>query len=783
MIKKGIISLLTISILSSLPADAITQPVNQVNHKGFSVGKGHFMLDGEPFTIKAAELHYPRIPRPYWDQRIKMSKALGMNTICLYVFWNFHEENEGEFDFSGQKDLREFIRLCAENDMMVILRPGPYVCAEWEMGGLPWWLLNEKDLRLRENDPLFLHRVGNFEHAVAEQVRDLTVSNGGPIIMVQVENEYGAYGVDKPYVASIRDMLRKEYGEDVELFQCDWNSNFLNNGLDDLTWTMNFGTGADIDEQFRRLKEVRPDSPLMCSEFWSGWFDKWGANHETRPADAMIEGIDEMLSKDISFSLYMTHGGTNWGHWAGANSPGYAPDVTSYDYDAPIDEAGRPTEKYRLLRSVMEKYNGGLPLPSMPDTFAVAPIPEFRIESVAPLFYNLPDGIFTDSIVNMESLGQGFGSLLYSTNIPGNVKGEALLRVDELHDFGQIFLNDGFIGTIDRRLNEKSIRLPEIKPGDKLDILVEATGRINFGRAINDMKGITNAVSIKSADGEVTDLKGWRISRLPDVYDFYKEQRFLPIGSFTPGNDGRLPRGVYTGNFNIDTPADTYLDFSDWGKGLVYVNGHGIGRIWEIGPQQTLYMPGCWLKEGENEIVIFDILGPRLATVRGLTSPIVDTLANHPLDGIHGEAASYEPDARKSLLYDGSIKQGNGWQIIEFDPTAGQYLEIEIVSTHDGTVPAIAELYLLDDVGNRIGRDAWSVAYISGENPDGNHTGDKAFDLQESTYWSPSPDAGQSQKLVIDLGRQYITRGIELLPRMEKGAPGAPKHVRISIGG
>ena len=311
----------------------------------FTVGNKTFLLNGQPFIVKAAEVHYPRIPRPYWEHRIQMCKALGMNAVCIYIFWNIHEQREGEFNFTGNNDVAEFCRLAQKNGLYVIVRPGPYVCAEWEMGGLPWWLLKKKDIRLRERDPYFMERVKIFEEKVGEQLKPLTIQNGGPIIMIQVENEYGSYGEDKPYVSEIRDCLRSIYGKELSLFQCDWSSNFEKNGLDDLTWTMNFGTGANIDQQFRRLGELRPNAPKMCSEFWSGWFDKWGARHETRPAKDMVDGMDEMLSKGISFSLYMTHGGTSFGHWAGANSPGFAPDVTSYDYDAPS------TNMVRTLRS------------------------------------------------------------------------------------------------------------------------------------------------------------------------------------------------------------------------------------------------------------------------------------------------------------------------------------------------------------------------------------------------------------------------------------------------
>jgi len=752
----------------------------------FEAGEGTFLLDGKPFVVKAAELHYPRIPRQYWDQRIKLCKALGMNTVCLYTFWNSHEPREDQFDFTGQNDLRAFVQLCAANDMKVILRPGPYVCAEWEMGGLPWWLLKKKDIRLREGDPYFLERVDRFQKEVAGQVGDLTASHGGPIIMVQVENEYGSYGIDKEYVSAIRDMLRRNFGSDVTLFQCDWASNFLNNGLDDLIWTMNFGTGANVDQQFAKLKEVRPGSPLMCSEFWSGWFDKWGANHETRPAADMIAGIDEMLSKGISFSLYMTHGGTNWGHWAGANSPGFAPDVTSYDYDAPISESGQTTPKYWALRKTLAKYMDGKKQAPVPATVKPIAIPKFAFTEVAPLFTNLPAPKHEQDIKTMEEFDQGFGSILYRTTLPG-LDAPALLTVNDPHDFAQVFVDGKYIGKLDRRNGEKELTLPPCAKGARLDILIEAMGRINFGRAIKDFKGITDNVTLTvDRDGHkfVCDLKGWDVFNIEDAYSTYTGMTdFRPIASVAPDADGRLPRGVYRATFSVKKPSDTFLNFESWGKGLVYVNGHPLGRIWEIGPQQTLYMPGCWLKKGENEILVFDILGPRRAESEGLKEPKLDQLlVQKPL--VHRtEGQLLDLSAEKPVLT-GEFRPGNGWQEVSLDaPVTGRYICLEAVNAIDGgDGAAIAELYVVDDKGERLSREPWTVLYADSEDTKGvNRSADKTFDLQESTYWATVPGDAFPHSIVIDLGATRRVAGLQYLPRMEAEVPGAIKTYRIYV--
>ena len=760
----------------------------------FTVGDKTFLLNGQPFVVKAAEVHYPRIPRPYWEHRIKMCKALGMNTLCLYVFWNIHEQREGEFDFTGNNDVAEFCRLAQKNGMYVIVRPGPYVCAEWEMGGLPWWLLKKKDIKLRERDPYFMERVIIFEEKVGEQLKGLTIQNGGPIIMIQVENEYGSYGEDKPYVSEIRDCLRGIYGNELALFQCDWSSNFEKNGLDDLTWTMNFGTGANINDQFRRLGELRPNAPKMCSEFWSGWFDKWGARHETRPAKDMVDGMDEMLSKGISFSLYMTHGGTSFGHWAGANSPGFAPDVTSYDYDAPINEWGLATPKFWELREMMEKYNDGKKMPAVPKApMPIITVPKFELTEFAP-FYRNQHLIPSVNPQTFEEMDLGWGMTYYVTALP-EVPVQSTLTL-EAHDYAQVFIDDVYIGKIDRVKNEKSLTLPPVKKGQKLAILVEAMGRINFGRAIKDFKGIVGDVIINAEADEYGNeaawtLKKWTMTPISDDYskavkafDANKIEHPLSDG-FAKRENGR---GYYRGYFNLKKVGDTFLNFETWGKGQVYVNGHAMGRIWSIGPQQTLYIPGCWLKKGKNEIIVLDIVGPREAVVWGQAEPELNKLQleksnKHNNIGDKPDLNSATPVAFAAGGGSVAAKPGNGWQTFRFAaPQKGRYLAIEILSTQkDGDRVAIAELYLQGTDGKRLSREPWSTKYANSEEENGNHTGDKVFDLQESTYWQTEKSASAPHLLVIDLGSVQTVSALEYLPRAEQGAPGSVKDFKVYL--
>ena len=772
----------------------------------FTTGDKTFLLNGKPFVVKAAEVHYPRIPRPYWEHRIQMCKALGMNTVCIYVFWNIHEQKEGQFDFTGNNDVAEFCRIAQKNGMYVIVRPGPYVCAEWEMGGLPWWLLKKKDIKLRERDPYFMERVKIFEQKVGEQLAPLTIQKGGPIIMVQVENEYGSYGEDKPYVSEIRDCLRGIYGKELALFQCDWSSNFEKNGLDDLTWTMNFGTGANIDQQFRRLGQLRPNAPKMCSEFWSGWFDKWGARHETRPAKDMVEGMDEMLSKGISFSLYMTHGGTSFGHWAGANSPGFAPDVTSYDYDAPINEYGHATPKFWELRKMMEKYNDGKKMPAVPKApMSIITVPKFELTEFAPFIAAMTKPV-NGTPKTFEEMDMGWGTMMYSTRLP-EITSQSVLT-GEFHDFAQVFIDKKYIGKIDRVKNEKSLTIPAVKEGAELIIIVEGMGRINFGRAIKDFKGIVGDVTLTTEKNDIEMVltpKNWMNVAIPDDYKTAtkaldmvkgvndqvaagKAKGSVPALAFTQGYEGSkklgdiMKPGYHRGYFNLKKVGDTFLNFETWGKGQVYVNGHAMGRIWSIGPQQTLYVPGCWLKKGKNEIIVLDVIGPRKAVVWGQAEPELNKLQLEKSNK-HNNIGD-KPDLNSATpVATGVFKAGNGWQTIQFGKTAkGRYLAIECLSTQkDGERVAIAELYLQGQDGKRLSREPWKTKYANSEDEGGNHLGDKVFDLQESTYWQTEKGASAPHLLVIDLGSEQTVNALEYLPRAEQGAPGSIKNFKVYV--
>ena len=738
----------------------------------FAIGDQTFLLNDKPITIKAAEIHYTRIPGEYWEHRIELCKALGMNTICIYAFWNIHEQEPGKFDFKGQNDIAAFCKLAQKHGMYIMLRPGPYVCSEWEMGGLPWWLLKKEDIQLRSNDPYFLERTQLFMNEIGKELADLQVTRGGNIIMVQVENEYGSYATDKEYIANIRDAVREAGFTEVPLFQCDWSSNFLNNALDDLVWTVNFGTGANIDEQFKTLKEVRPNTPLMCSEFWSGWFDHWGRKHETRDAETMVEGLRDMLDRNISFSLYMTHGGTTFGHWGGANSPAYSAMCSSYDYDAPISEAGWTTPKYFMLRELLAGYmDEGEVQTDVPAALPIIEIPAFELNEVAALFDNLPQPVESEDIKPMEQFNQGWGTILYRTTLPATEAGTTLY-ITEVHDWAQVYVNGQLIGRLDRRRGENSLKLPACAAGSQLDILVEAMGRVNFDKDIHDRKGITEKVELITPDSK-TELKNWQVYSFPVDYAFAKDKKYVK------GSKQDAP-AFYRATFDLDQTGDVFLDMQTWGKGLVWVNGKAMGRFWEIGPQQTLFMPGCWLKKGKNEIIVLDLLGPQEAVVTGITEPILDMLrAEAPMT--HRKAGESLDLSGEKALASGNFKPGNGWQDVLFDaPVQTRFFCLEALNAQDGKERAsIAEFNLLGENGKPVSRQHWQIGYADSEETNGgNFTADKIYDLQESTFWNTARGDSYPHQLVIDLREDVIITGFSYLPRAEENYPGMIKEYK-----
>jgi len=597
--------------------DVNAQPAaKSTAHHAFSWRGDKFLLDGKPFVIRSGEMHYPRIPRAYWRDRIRKAKAMGLNTVTTYVFWNLHEPRPGQFDFSGNLDIAEFARTAQREGMLVIVRPGPYVCAEWDWGGFPAWLAAIPDMKVRTSDPRFLAAADRYIKRVGRELQSQQITNGGPIIMVQVENEYGAFGNDKVYLQAVRQMLR-DAGFDVLYFTSDNpNPEYLANGtLPDVLSVINFDT--DPEEAFATFGKFRQNVPLMVGEYWAGWFDNWGGKHADVASERIVRHLDWLLARGISFNLYMFHGGTSFGPMSGANSSDktpYLPYVTSYDYNAPLDEAGRPTDKYHALRDTIRKHlPAGGTLVELPAAAPLIELPEIEMKESAPLLASLDKlskAVHAPKPITMEAAGQSYGLILYRTRLPRNAQGA--LEVRGAHDYTLIFNGETRLGTLDRSRGETSVKVA-ISSSAPLDILVDQMGRINYGRrVIGESKGITGSVALAGAE-----LNGWEIYPLP--------LDNLTGLTFKASRGAQATPTFYRGNFAVTETGDSFVDMRGWGKGYVWVNGRNLGRFWRIGPQQTLFLPAPWLKRGRNEIVILDLDGGGARAVRGLRDPVYET--------------------------------------------------------------------------------------------------------------------------------------------------------------
>jgi beta-galactosidase len=615
--KKRLLMLLScIALLTGTVAMA------QPKHT-FEIKEGKFLYDGKETRILSGEMHYARIPHQYWRHRFQMMKAMGLNTVATYVFWNFHEATPGKWDFTGDRDLAEYIRLAGEEGLMVILRPGPYVCAEWEFGGYPWWLQNINGLELRRDNEKFLAETNKYIHRLYQEVGNLQITKGGPIIMVQAENEFGSYvsqrkdiplAEHRAYNAKIVQQL-KAAGFDVPMFTSDGSWLFEGGSTPGALPT------ANGESNIENLKKVVNEyngghGPYMVAEFYPGWLAHWVEPHPNVSGERIAKQTDDYLKNDVSINFYMVHGGTNFGFTSGANydkNHDIQPDLTSYDYDAPISEAGWATPKYNQIREVIQKYVGHR-LPEPPAPNPVIEIPSIQLNKTADFFPVMErmKSIQNSTPLTFEQMNQGNGYVLYSYHINQPVSGT--LEVNGLRDYALVYVDGEKVGELNRYFKNYSIEV-NLPFNSNLQILVENMGRINYGAEIvHNTKGIISPVTLNG-----TELEGeWSMTQLP-------MDKAPVVSKVTKPQQGRP--AVYQGTFNLTETGDTFIDMSDWGKGIIFINGINIGRYWKLGPQQTLYIPGVWLKKGANDIVIFEQQNDKIhAEVHTVKVPVLREL-------------------------------------------------------------------------------------------------------------------------------------------------------------
>jgi hypothetical protein len=601
-----------LAIAASLAGASAAERQRSSPRHTFALGERDFLLDGKPFQIIAGELHPARIPAEYWQHRILMAKAMGVNTIALYVFWNYHEEKEGQFDFwRGNRDLARFIRLVREEGLFVLLRPGPYVCAELDFGGLPPYLLADPEIKVRCLNPRYMAAVERYIATLAPIVRPLLVERGGPILMIQIENEYGSYGNDRAYLEALRKLWQKH---DVAgpFFTGDGPTSYMLEAghLPGAAVGLDSGTN---ERHWDLARSIVPGVPVFSSETYPGWLTHWGEKWAKPSVPNLIKEVTFLLTSRKSFNFYVIHGGTNFGFTAGANSAGqgYEPDVTSYDYDAPISEQGLATPKYHELRDLIASHlPAGASLPPIPDPMPAVDVPEIPMRVLTSIWDRLPAPIAAVQPRPFESYGQNQGLMLYRTTLVGRKSGR--LVITSLHDYATVFLNGALVGTLDRRLGENAIDLPASNVAmPVLDILVEGMGHINFAQEMIDRKGITDRVTLAGMT-----LMNWQVFPLP------LDDRFvaaLPTAPTAPATS--RPGTFFRGSFRLDAAADTWIDMTGYRKGVVWVNGRNLGRYWDIGPQTRLYCPAPWLRAGDNDIVVFDLHKTEASPLKGTSEP------------------------------------------------------------------------------------------------------------------------------------------------------------------
>ena len=567
----------------------------------FEIKGNEFCLNGKPFKIYSGAMHYFRTLPEYWEDRLLKLKLAGFNTVETYVCWNLHEPCKGEFNFTGMLDIVKFLETAKKLGLYAIVRPGPYICAEWEFGGFPAWLLSDKNIELRCNNEIYLGHVKDYFTKLFDLLKPQLITNGGNVIAMQIENEYGSYGNDKKYLNVLKDMYA-ELGIDVLLFTSDgtW-CNMLSGGtIDGILPTLNFGSKAA--SAFNALKPYG-DVPKMCMEFWCGWFDHWGEKHHKRGADSIIKEIEEFISQGASFNMYMFHGGTNFGFNAGSNhNKGFAPTVTSYDYCAPLTEWGDYTEAYHKIRKLLcEKQ--GIALTELPPSPSMQNIGKVKLTESAELFENL-DAIsekhYSPLPRGMESYGQSHGLIYYKTVLKGKYSG-SFLSIDDVHDYAHVYVDKKKIAVIDRMKKDSFLNKLKLKKqlfvggfSDECEIgiLVDAMGRVNYGADMYDRKGISKVMLANQT------LMDFTVHTIP--LDNLEKLDFKKLSSEASKNTPVFLKGYFEAD-----GKDCFVNMKGFTKGYVFVNGFNLGRYWDIGPQKALYLPGALLKD-KNEIVILE---------------------------------------------------------------------------------------------------------------------------------------------------------------------------------
>jgi beta-galactosidase len=581
--------------LDAAAAGGVHERVPDGRPHRFELARQQFLLDGKPFQIRSGEMHPVRMPAEHWRQRIRMAKAMGLNTIAIYVVWNALESEPGVFDLkSGNRDFVRFIALCAEEGMWVYLRPGPYICGEWDFGGLPPYLLRDPTMRVRDkNNAHYMQAVTRYLDTIAPLVAPLMAARGGPILLLQVENEYASFGKDLGYLEQLRAMWQAR-GIDGPFSISDGLGQLREAG----TYLPGAVLGLDGDTDFKGGQAIAGEAPVWVGEGYPGWLTHWG-EPDFQHAD-YLSTLQQLLEQGRSFNLYVVHGGTNFGFGAGANAHGngstFEPVITSYDYGAPINEQGAPTPAYRDFRAAIGKATGQR-LPAIPATPATIAWPAITPTPWASLWDNLPTARRVDRPQPNELLfAQDHGLVLYRKPVPAG----RMLQIDGVHDYATVFADGRYLDHISRVQKpglhvSGTIALPSsVTAAFTLDILVDSFGHVGYGPDVTDRKGLTGSVHL---DGH--EVRDWEAYSLP-LDDAF-------IGQLKPSTSTTRPGIFFRAELHLDRAGDSYLDMSAWNKGYLWVNGHLLGRYWHIGPQQRLYCPVSWLRAGRNEVLVLDL--------------------------------------------------------------------------------------------------------------------------------------------------------------------------------